>query len=488
MYLNRTLNNTIPSFFQKKLPFSKGSFLEGAKSSQIKENDPTKLIANQMMITNQILHNMAYQLIFLICLLPTFIFGNGYDMHGTDNTAPFFQPPATISVRVNQDSDDAEEEVLSGNIDLESSDLELINDDGIDQIVGMRFESIAIPQGATITNAYIEFEADDTDNGSTSLSIFGQDINHAATFLSSNGNISARIKTTANVSWNNVPAWNSKDEKHQTPDLSNIVQEIVNRSGWASGNSMAFIVEGSGVREVESYDGESNAAPLLIITYSSSVVVEICDNGIDDDDDGDIDLNDTDCQCSTPNFIFQNYSLAAGTAGLPGAVYSFSDVLPGVDALITIASFSHNDIVILSIDEPEATNGGYDWAFQPIIDYNWLNGDGSYDSGGDKSVTFQFDFVDAISGTPVTVPIMHMTAVDVDGNGADIREFVESSGFQSHETQAPSDLTLSGALRALGPLVAFQGVVETALSTMISYKFDNASSVILTYGANYDGN
>ncbi len=214
---------------------------------------------------------------------------------------------------------------------------------------------------------------------------------------------------------------------------------------------------------------------------------EICDNGIDDDGDGDIDLDDLECQCLVPVFNFQNGSLVAGSASSPGAVYSFSEIIPGVDALVSVVSFSHNDIVLLSVDEPAATNGGYDWAFQPIIDYNWLNGDGGYDSGGDKSVTFQFDFVDATSGDPYNVPLMHMTAVDVDGNGADIREFVETNGFNGYYTESPTDLTLSGALRALGPKWAFNGVVETALSSMISFEYEDASSVTLVYGASYNG-
>ena len=42
---------------------------------------------------------------------------------------------------------------------------------------------------------------------------------------------------------------------------------LVIRSGWASGNSMAFIIEGSGRRDAESYEGNTPAAPLLVIEY-----------------------------------------------------------------------------------------------------------------------------------------------------------------------------------------------------------------------------
>ena len=52
-------------------------------------------------------------------------------------------------------SDDAEE-AASGGMSLTSSDLELVYD-GSNQKVGMRFTSVAVPRGATITRAYLQF-------------------------------------------------------------------------------------------------------------------------------------------------------------------------------------------------------------------------------------------------------------------------------------------------------------------------------------------
>jgi len=48
------------------------------------------------------------------------------------------------------------------------------------------------------------------------------------------------------------------------------VQQLVNRSGWASGNAMAFYLTGTGTREVESYDGEPGAAAALFVTYATT--------------------------------------------------------------------------------------------------------------------------------------------------------------------------------------------------------------------------
>ena len=204
--------------------------------------------------------------------------------------------------QVSQNNDDAEENASSGSMNLGSSDLELISEGGTDQLVGIRFQSIEIPQGATIISAFIEFETDETDSGATSLTIQGEDIDDAPTFNGMNSNISNRTRTTASVAWNSIPAWNTVSERHLTPDLTSIVQEIVDRGGWSSGNDMVFIITGSGERTAESHNGESANAPILRIeiagltpTPGASLCYGAADSGnrfvIIDVTDGTVDTN-----------------------------------------------------------------------------------------------------------------------------------------------------------------------------------------------------
>ena len=54
----------------------------------------------------------------------------------------------------------------------------------------------------------------------------------------------------------------------RTPDLSPVVQELVDRPGWSGGNALALIITGTGRRTADSYDGSAAAAPLLHIDYS----------------------------------------------------------------------------------------------------------------------------------------------------------------------------------------------------------------------------
>ena len=172
----------------------------------------------------------------------------------------------TITSQVAQGNDDAEERVSNGNMDLGS--LELTSDGGTNQYVGVRFQNINIPQGTTILSASIQFTTDETDTGSTSVTIRGDDSDNANVFSSSNYNISSRTLTSASVAWNNIPSWNSVGQSganQQTPDLTAIVQEIVNRGGWVNGNAMAFVINGSGERTAEAYNGDSSKSPVLTI-------------------------------------------------------------------------------------------------------------------------------------------------------------------------------------------------------------------------------
>ncbi|MFC1600595.1 RHS repeat domain-containing protein, partial [Patescibacteria group bacterium] len=174
----------------------------------------------------------------------------------------------TLEVRVNASSDDAEES-SSGSVGLTSSDLELVQE-STNQTVGVRFNSINIPQGAIIQSAYVQFAVDETRNEDPiNLTIHGDDSDNASTFSTSTNNITNRSKTSSSVSWS-PPSWTTLGEAgsdQETSDIRLIIQEIVDRPGWNSGNSLALIISGTGRRVAESYNGSSSKAPLLHIEY-----------------------------------------------------------------------------------------------------------------------------------------------------------------------------------------------------------------------------
>ena len=153
---------------------------------------------------------------------------------------------------------------------LGNPDLELVFDGGGDQVVGMRFQGVAVPQGASITNAYLQFEVDEATSVATSLTIRAEASDSAPSFSATHADISSRPTTAAAVGWS-PPPWPAKNEAgpdQRSPDLAAVIQEIVDRPGWTAGNSLVLIVMGTGERVAESFDGEADAAPLLHVEYS----------------------------------------------------------------------------------------------------------------------------------------------------------------------------------------------------------------------------
>ena len=177
----------------------------------------------------------------------------------------------TSNTRISNGNDDVEERQSNGAISFTSTDLELVNDGAQgNQHVGLRFQNIQIPQGALINNAYIEFEADEAGTAGVNnpnLIISAHNNDNAPAFSSTNYDVSSRQITTNTIPWLITGSW-VVNSKYQTPNIASIIQEIINRQEWQSGNSIVLIIEGTGRRTAEAYNGESANAPLLVIDYS----------------------------------------------------------------------------------------------------------------------------------------------------------------------------------------------------------------------------
>ena len=197
-----------------------------------------------------------------------------------------------LDIRVSSSYDDAEERRSNGDMYRTSSDLELSHDGSTDQLIGIRFRDLRIPAGAVITRAYVQFTVDETNSGATSLTISGQAADNAAYFSSSDYDISSRAKTASSVAWSPAP-WTSvgaAGEAQRTPDVTAILNEITSRPGWASGNSLVLMLEGTGERTAESYNGSSSRAPVLHIEgFGFDPAPASSWTGCDDDDECDDD-------------------------------------------------------------------------------------------------------------------------------------------------------------------------------------------------------
>ena len=208
----------------------------------------------------------------------------------------------TISSSISNGSDDVEESGNSGGISTSSTDLELVFD-GSNQTIGLRFQNLSIPNNAIITNAYIQFTVDEVSTDATDLVIHAENEDSSNAFLTTAFNVSERSRTTNAVNWI-PPSWptvNAAGIDQQTPNLSALVQEVVNRSGWKTGNPMSFIITGTGERTADSYEGGSAKAPKLYITY-----IEQCNFYKDNDGDGYGDPNNLQSNVNCA-YLFSDY-------------------------------------------------------------------------------------------------------------------------------------------------------------------------------------
>ena len=149
---------------------------------------------------------------------------------------------------------------------INASPINLVEDNGgNNQTIGLHYTGVNIPSGATITSATIQFEANSSDNvNAVAITIEGEAEDNADLFSTTAFDVTTRSPTLNSVNWTPLD-WveNEMGANQLTPDLSNILQEIINRSGWNANQNIVFLFTGMGQR---------NAFPEAILNVSYQYV------------------------------------------------------------------------------------------------------------------------------------------------------------------------------------------------------------------------
>ncbi len=186
----------------------------------------------------------------------------------TPNAMNVVSGPATYTVNLTlpiTSANDDGEEFSGGGVTLSSSDIEMVQDGGAVFTVAYRFNGVAIPDNAVVTNAYLQFYAEEVQVGPTNIDI-AADASPNSNPLTV-GNFSSRTLTSNSSNWQPGP-WATIDESgpaQQTTDIAAVVQEVVSTAGWNPGNSIVIIMTGSGTRTAYSYDKSAEKAAVLHI-------------------------------------------------------------------------------------------------------------------------------------------------------------------------------------------------------------------------------
>ncbi len=109
----------------------------------------------------------------------------------------------------------------------------------------VRFDNVLLTQGQEIQQAFLTFVGGATTSNNTVNVVFSaideDDANAPTTFAGAE----AVTRTTATVDWDAVPTFTANTDIN-TPDITTVIQEIVNRAGWSSGNAIVIYIEDNG--------------------------------------------------------------------------------------------------------------------------------------------------------------------------------------------------------------------------------------------------
>ena len=163
------------------------------------------------------------------------------------------------------------------------------------QRVGLRFDNVRIPQGATIVSASIDFIAKDptiaVHDDPTTLNISVDDVANSGTFTDTADGTAApaESETIDERTWfgdvqfdaptipDPEPLSETDDFAFSSDDIKTLVQRVVDKpysgdvdTGWCGGNAMSFRVTGTGRTVVHSFDSDPTKAPVLRVTFDQS--------------------------------------------------------------------------------------------------------------------------------------------------------------------------------------------------------------------------
>jgi hypothetical protein len=133
---------------------------------------------------------------------------------------------------------------------------------------GIRFTALNIPKGSTITLAKITLIAAQNElAGAPPVIITADDADDSAQIVNK-ADYDARVDTAANTPWA-IPAW-TQDVAYDTPSLVAIVQEIIDRPLWASGNHIHFLIkDNASANQRLAYDaGDAGKEPVLYVEWT----------------------------------------------------------------------------------------------------------------------------------------------------------------------------------------------------------------------------
>lgn len=271
----------------------------------------------------------------------------------------------TVLNLVMTDADDVFRESTAGGLSNTSNPM---NVDHVDEHVGIRFQNVTIAQGSRITDAQITAVLWGTGGDEPDHVIVGEDVDDAPVWDDASAtytfDISERLAanpTSAKQYWFNTNVGANSNRQNLGSNVKWVLQEIIDRPGWVSGNAAAFFlssVNGTGTRDVDIQTPSSSGVyPHLNVTY----------------DDGDVD--------PARSKIYGG-SLGSGVQSSTGADITLTGWIPNArprDLLVLVAWVTSKDAT-LTVHSDLTSRGT--WTQQYLKTF-----DPAYSAGQDGTVS-----------------------------------------------------------------------------------------------------
>lgn len=144
-----------------------------------------------------------------------------------------------------------------------------LNANGSNTYIGLRFQNVTVPPGSTINSAYVHLWPSGVAYDDPNLEIYGEAAASSADFSALGSYlISGRTFTTESTSWVETGLGTGGSS---SPDIANVIEEIIGVTGWASGNPLTIILAGNSgsALRCRSYDYGS-LIPYIYIDYTEA--------------------------------------------------------------------------------------------------------------------------------------------------------------------------------------------------------------------------
>jgi len=196
-------------------------------------------------------------------------YGSGADpiINGADLVSTWTAYSATVTPAVATDADNAYIKETAETVNDGVSTKMYLGPLPEDVSNYYRFQ-LNVPQGATITTSYLTLVPSSNSNDGTICTVYAEDVDNASQITTfANWTTALGRITTANVSWD-FPAL-TLNSAQNSPSLNAVIQEIVDRGSWASGNYINLLLDEDGSSSVlaQFWSNTGTTAPVLHVEY-----------------------------------------------------------------------------------------------------------------------------------------------------------------------------------------------------------------------------